>query len=267
MAPFKKSLAFFCVLALAVVACGATVDFGASPFSTSTPRLSDEDRLATMVAQTLQALTQTALSAAPTSTPVPAVTATLANTLSPPILSVSAATDCYAGPSNKYGFVITLRPGTTVTVVGQDTPDNYWIIAVPGYPGTVCWLSGQYASVVGDTGRLPAPATPLASNYTLSEPRDLRVSCTTEQFPSTPPGWPNAPLETTVVFRWTNTDPDQTGVRIYRNGWRIATLGGNARSFTETFHHDWHHEMTYGVQAFNSTQVSSIVSIEVRHCR
>jgi hypothetical protein len=220
-----------------------------------------------MVAQTLQAYTQAALSFTPASSPTPSSTATPTNTSEPPTLSVSSATNCYAGPRTNYGFVITIRPGTIVTVAGKDTADNYWIIDVPGYPGTVCWLSGQYAAVSGDTASLPAPATPLASMYTLSEPRNLRLSCWSESDSGTPEPWWHHESETTVNFRWTNTDPDQTAVRVYRNGWRIATLGAHASSYTDTLFHDWRHGVTYGVQAANGSQVSSIVSIDLRRCR
>ena len=267
MTPIKRFLALFCALALAMLACGITVDLG-------TPQPFSQDKVSSMVAQTLQAFTQEALSATPVNTPLATATATPTatptNTSVPPTLSVSVATNCYAGPNTNYGFVITIYPGTTATVVGKDAADNYWIIDVPNYPGTLCWLSGQYTSVSGDTSNLSAPATPAISIYTLSEPRNLRVACTSQSFSGTPgPRWHNV-SQWTVVFRWTNTDADQTGVRVYRNGWRVATLGRHATSYTDTFfldwHHDWHHDVTYGVQAFNSTAVSSIVTINVGHC-
>jgi hypothetical protein len=257
----RRFLVLFCILALMILACSVTVDLGTGPSGTATRGISDQDQIATMVAHSLQAFTQEALSA------TPAITATPTNTPLPPTLSVSVATNCYAGPRTNYGFVITIRPGTVVTVVGKDTADNYWIIDVPGYPGTVCWLSGQYASVSGDIGNLPAPATPVASTYTLSEPRNLRVSCSSEDFSGTPgPWWHDASLWT-AVFRWTNTDPDQTGVRVYRNGWHLATLGGHASSYSDSFFPRRHGDVTFGVQAFNRTEVSSIVTVELRHCR
>ncbi len=156
----NKLLALFCIGALVMVACSVTVDLGTSPSSTPTQQDSDVNQVSTMVAQTLQAFTQTALFSTPANTSTPTATATASGTPMPPTLSVSVATNCYAGPNTNYGFVITIRPGTTVTVVGKDTADNYWIIDVPGYPGTVCWLSGQYASVSGDISDLPSPATP-----------------------------------------------------------------------------------------------------------
>ena len=262
MTALKRFLALSPILALAMAACSVTIDLGTQP-------LSGRDKASTMVAQTLQAFTQQALSAVPTNTPLPTPTTTPSNTPMPATLSVSAATNCYAGPSSNYGFVITIRPGTIATVLGKDTADNYWIIDTPGYPGTLCWLSGQYAQVSGDTGNLPAPATPLASIYTLSEPRNLRVSCSSETI-SDPDGegWHDE-SEWTVDFRWTNTEPDQTGVRVYRNGRLIATLRGHASSYTDIFfqHGRHHYTVTYGVQAFKSGAVSSIVTTEVRRCK
>jgi hypothetical protein len=259
MMPVHRLVIVSCILALVMTACSITVDLGTAPSPTATQSSSSQEQVSTMVAQTLQAFTQAALSA------TPANTATPTNTPVPPTLSVSVATNCYAGPRSNYGFVITVYPGTTVAVVGKDPADNYWIIVVPNYPGTVCWLAGQYASLSGDTGNLPAPATPAISTYTLSEPRGLRISCTSQLLSGTPgPG----SSEWTVVFRWSNTDPDQTGVRVYRNGRRIASLGGHATSYTDSllFHHR-HHDVTYGVQAVNSGAVSSIVTIELDHCR
>lgn len=257
MVPLKRFVLLFAILALLALACKASIDLGTS-------QSSQQDFVATMVAQTLQALTQQAASATATATPVP--TATPMTISVPATLSVSAATDCYAGPSRNYGFVITIRPGTVVTVVGKDSPDNVWIIDVPGYPGTVCWLSGQYAQVVGDTNNLPAPATPLPSRYTLSEPRNLHISCTESSSDSDDSSWDDD-VEWTIVLRWTNTETEQIGVRIYRNGRRIDTLGPHASSYTEILsHHHGHHEVTYGVQAYNWSAVSSIVSVSLRHC-
>lgn len=270
MTPLKKIFLLFGI-ALIGLACSVTVDLGApSSNATQTPTLTGIQQVSTMVAGTLEVFTQEALSATPANTPTPSLTPTPTNTPLPPTLSVSVATNCYAGPSAYYGLVITIRPGITVTVEGEDAADNYWIIDVPNYPGTVCWLSGQYASVSGDTSNLPAPATPAASNYTLSEPRNLRVSCSSTALSSTPDPddywWGNNASQWTVVFRWTNTDNDQTGVRVYRNGRQIATLHAHASSYTDTFVHFGHRDVTYGVQAFNNSEVSSIVTIEVHHC-
>jgi hypothetical protein len=261
MKPLKTVLVVSCISALVMLACGISFDLGTTPSPSAPQQPSSQDQISTMVAQTVQAFRQAEPSATPTSTATPT------NVPAPPTLSVSVATNCYAGPRTNYGFVITIRPGTIVTVVGKDIADNYWIIAVPNYPGTVCWLSGQYASVSGETGNLSSPATPALSNYNLSEPRNLHVSCTSESLSGTPEPWWHNGSEWSVDFRWTNTDPDQTGVRVYRNGRLRATLGGHASSYNETFFHEGRHGVTYGVQAFSSTEVSSIVTLDVNHCR
>jgi len=160
-----------------MVACSVTVDLGLSPSSAPTQQNADINQVSTMVAQTLQALTQTAHLATPAYTSTPTATAAASGASKLLTLSVSAATNCYTGPNtNYYSYVTIIRPGTTVTVAGRDLADNYWIINVPGYPGTTCWLSGQYASVSGDVSDLSAPATPLPS-YTLREPPYLGVWC------------------------------------------------------------------------------------------
>ncbi len=249
-----------CVLALVILACGVSVDLGNAPLATPTGQLSSLDQISTFTVQTLQALTQTAITPTSSSTP------TATNTPAPVTLSVSSATNCYAGPRTNYGFVITIYPGMIVSVVGRDPADNYYVIDVPGYPGTVCWLSGQYAALNGDMASLPIPATPQISKYTLSEPRALHTSCSSEELSGTPEPWWHDAAEWTVVVRWRNSDPDQTGVRIYKNGHHIATLGARASSYTDSFFHNRHHGVTYGVQVFNSSEVSSIVTVSLNHC-
>jgi hypothetical protein len=150
-------------------------------------------------------------------------------------------------------------------LVAKDTPVNYWVINTPNYPGSTCWLPGDYATVSGDTSLLPEVSAPAASAYTLSEAKALNISCTSQAVTT---GHDSGEASIwTVFFRWKNTEPNQTGVRVYRNGRQIATLGAHASSFEDEFRH-FHHRfaVTYGVQAFNSTSVSSIVTIEVRHC-
>ena len=273
MSSNQRILAAFGIIGGIVLACSASIDLGTGPTSTphDTPtfQLSSQDQLATMVAQTLQALTQQAPTATPTSTPMP--------TAVPPTLTVSADTNCYAGPSTNYGFVITVHPGTIVIPVGKDTAVNYWIIETPNYPGSTCWLSGVNATVTGDAASLPEETPASLTTYTLSEPKSLNVSCTSTDISSSGhhgwwgddgnSGWHDNSSDWTVYFRWRNTEPNQSAVRVYRNGYLIATLGGHGSSYTNTFRHRGHnYGVTFGVQAVNGNQVSSIVTIDVRHC-
>jgi hypothetical protein len=263
MSSTKKYLTAFSLIASTALACSLTLDLGTQPGSTPTAQLSALDHVSTMVAQTLQVFTQQAPTATPTPTETP--TSTPLPTFIPPVLTVSTDTSCYAGPGPSYGLVMTLHPGTLATPVGRETSANYWVIDIPNYPGSTCWLSGTYANVTGDTSNLPEVSAPEASSYTLSEPKSLHASCTSTLI-SSGSGSDEDSLWT-VVFRWTNTEPYQTGVRVYRDGRLIATLGPHASSILDSSHH-FHHrsDVTYGVQVFNSTQVSSIVTIEIRHC-
>ncbi len=284
MITLKRALSVGAALAAAIAVCGAGLRLDA-------PELVGPHLPPALITETLGALQDQLLSATPTEilpptdtptmivpptetptetpsptptatdTPSPTPTETPTNTPAPPMLSVSATTNCYAGPRTNYGLVYTLRPGIVALVVGVDLPDSFWIISVPGYPGTVCWLSSQYAMVTGDTSRLPAPATPIISNYTLDEPKNLSISCSSVPYSDEASTW-------NVTLHWTNTDPNQTGVRIYRLGRVITTLGGRARSFTNSFiHYDFHSGIRYGVQAVSGSSVSSIVWVHINSCR
>ena len=257
MSTIKRISAVFCLLCIATLACSLSFDLGLKPVITPTQQISGFDHVATMVNQTFQALTQQA----PTATP----TITLTPTLVHPLLTVSMDTNCYSGPGTGYGLVITLHPGTIAIPIGKGNVANYWVIETPNYPGSTCWLSDEYASVTGDTNSLPEVAAPEKSTYTLSEPKSLNVSCTSQSSSSTPA--PHDSSIWTVVFRWKNTEPDQQGVRVYRNGRQIATLGAHASSYTDYYHRDHRRsDVTYGVQVFNGLAVSSIRTIDIRHC-
>ena len=211
----KKILTAFSILAVAALACGVNVDLGTTPVSTPTFQQSGLNQMATIVAQTLQAYTQQA----PTSTPTPTPTETPLPTFAVITLTVSADTNCYAGPATNYGMVITLHPGTIAVVIGKNTSANFWEIQTPNYPGSTCWLSGVYASLNGDSGNLPE-STPVPNIYTLSEPKSLSVSCSSQPITSSSHhhGWDHwghgdhDASDWTVYFHWKNTEPNQSGV-------------------------------------------------------
>ena len=263
MSSTPKIITVFSLLAGTALACSLTLDLGTKPAGTPTSSLSALDHVSTMVMQTLQVLTQQAPTSTPTPTETP--TSTPLPTFIAPFLTVSQDTRCRTGPGTTYGIVTTLHPGTIAVLVAKDTPVNYWVINTPNYPGSTCWLPGTYATVSGDSSILPEVSAPAVSAYTLSEAKALNISCTSQTVSSTHDSHEESTW--TVFFRWKNTEPYQTGVRVFRNGRQIATLGAHATSFEDSFHHFHRHSaVTYGVQAFNSNAVSSIVTIEVRHC-
>ncbi len=238
-----------CTVVLATLACNL-------PFYVQWRQSPNPIMYPTWAAQTLEVLTQQAVPATPSATPGPTPTAVVFHEAGPVTLEVSVPTDCYAGPGDNFGYVITLRPGTAANVVGRDAAQEHWLIDAPGYPGTVCWMAADNVKITGDTMFVPVSAAPEASLYTLSEPRSLRLSCR--------PGGGNI---WNVTLRWTNTEPNATGVRIYKNNRWIDTIGPGVRQYLDSAPHRPNAgEITYGVQAANGQFVSSIVTAEIRRC-
>lgn len=106
--------------------------------------------------------------ASATDTPTPSLTPSITPTKTPsiPMISVSANTNCRKGPSIAYDILAALLVGEEAEIVGKYTSTSpaYWIIK----KGSVtCWLWGEYATVEGDTSRLPEmipPPTPTPSS-------------------------------------------------------------------------------------------------------
>src|SRR5512135_328703 len=131
------------VLIGSILACNA-------PFGQTS---SQPDFVATITAQA-QALAQaggTPTPVQPTGQAPAGVTAELLGT-----------SNCRSGPGTGYTIVTSLNGGQIVTVAGQDTADNYWVVDVPDGGGT-CWLWGQYAKVSGDVSALPQMSPAVAA--------------------------------------------------------------------------------------------------------
>ena len=96
-----------------------------------------------------------------TSTPTPTPTPTLTSTPGVPIVSVSTTTNCRTGPGTDYDIVSSLGVGQMAEVVGKYSGGNYWVIKTPGGGGN-CWLWGQYATITGNTDKLPEMIPPTA---------------------------------------------------------------------------------------------------------
>jgi hypothetical protein len=92
----------------------------------------------------------------PTNTPKPP------SVSGPPMVSVSQNTNCRAGPSVAYDHRYDMLVGKTAEVVGRSADGEYWVINRPDGRGQ-CWLWDEYATVTGDTSKIPVmtpPATP-----------------------------------------------------------------------------------------------------------
>lgn len=94
-------------------------------------------------------------------TPTPTSTPTPISTPGVPMVSVSTTTNCRTGPSTDYDIVSSLGVGQMAEVVGKYSGGNYWVIKTPGGGGN-CWLWGQYATITGNTDKLPEMIPPTA---------------------------------------------------------------------------------------------------------
>lgn len=215
-----------------------------------------------------------------TDTPMPAQAAT--PTPSAVTADVTAATNCRTGPGTAYSVVASLTVGQNLTVVGQDTPDSYWIVNNPSGIGT-CWLWGQSATVIGDPTGLPQISPSVAPTPKATKtPRPTATS--TKDLGSAPAAPTNVTVgqqscklvktnlgtynyEATFIISWFPTsDPSVQGYHIYRDNSLISTFEVGQISYTDkvtitainpaTFTGV---KETYEVQAYNKAGGSSRV--------
>lgn len=256
-----------CALILSILACNAPL-----PQSNNQP-----DYLATITAQAaLLAQTGSQVTSTPGSDQAEAPTPSSVTA------SVTAATNCRTGPGTAFNLVTTLNSGQKVIVVGQDTPDNYWIVDSPNGRG-ICWLWGQYVAVTGDTAGLPqvppsAAASP-APRMTKT-PKPTAMATATAKPTSTTGPLPADPGDVTVGRNYCNlvktklgvynyqmsfyimwdaaTDQTIQGFRIYRDGSLLATVNASATVYTDNITIEGVSAINlpvvdhkYGVESFN----------------
>lgn len=166
-----RRILFVSILVLAILACNLSVAAPpADPFAAYTAAA---QTVAAAVNQTLVVPTVVPLASPVPSLPPAADTFTPVSTLSPtpfftatssiPLLSVTVDTNCRVGPGKIYDYLGGLYVGQTAEVYGKDSSNNYWYIRLPENPGIFCWVTGQYAILVGNTALLPVftpPPTP-----------------------------------------------------------------------------------------------------------
>ncbi len=161
MSSSKRRILFLGSSILLVLACN---------LPTATPA-ADPGAAFTAAAQTVAAAVNRtlaptlALSPAPdTPTPLPTLSPTPEFTSTPsiPLISVSVNTNCRVGPGKVYEPPVGgLLVGQTAEVHGKNADGTYWYIRLPN--STFCWVTGEYATVVGNTAVLPVftpPPTP-----------------------------------------------------------------------------------------------------------
>jgi hypothetical protein len=230
----KALLTLAGALTLLASACGT-----ASP----TPEpLTVAEAASTLVASTFQAATRSA--ALNTPTPLPSATPTFAK----PLLYIGHDASCRTGTTPNFKIVATLTAGTTVEMIGKDTPQSAWLVRAPGSANT-CWVQALDGSPSGDFETLPE-VTPQPS---------------TQKLPGAPAivGWPwicsysnGVIYKFTINLSWIDPSHDANGFRVYRSNTQVADLPAGTTTFTDTTDVVLGSQLTYSVEAYNDAGVS-----------
>lgn len=100
---------------------------------------------------------------APTYTATLSPTPILTSTPTIPLISVTVDTNCRTGPGKVYDYLGGLFVGQVAEVYGKTSGGDYFYIRLPDNPNIYCWVTAQYATVVGNVSTLPIftpPPTP-----------------------------------------------------------------------------------------------------------
>jgi uncharacterized protein YraI len=139
-------------LVAAGLACSAPLGQGGATLSPS--------ELEAALVGTFGALASQTAALLPTSTATPPATATITSTPTPEELigELTADTNCRTGPFSFYPFVVTVRQGELVKVLGVNAAGDYWYVTAPN--GLSCWMWTRYARVTGNAGNVLPLFTP-----------------------------------------------------------------------------------------------------------
>ena len=198
---------------------------------------------ATIVAETMKAAVPSAMAAM--ATPFASPIAPAATPTSKPTLFINTdKASCRSGPGHDFKVIAAFASGTTVDLVGRDSPDNYWIVIDPA-TRALCWVQVQDATPGGSFDSLPemTPQAPSVSVPGKPGTGSWNFSCDNTTL-TTILGW-SAPPGTSV-----------NGYRIYRKGTQIADVPSSQTSYTETVPFTYGGSMTYSVSAYNDAGAS-----------
>jgi hypothetical protein len=140
------------ILLITSLACGQ---------SANVPTL-DPNAASTAIVETIAAIqiqgTASALPASdatvtliPTVTPFPTQTLAFTPTSATPTISVSVDTFCRTGPGKDFEKVGILLVGEETEIVGRHATGQYWYVRNPDTGADFCWMSGEYATITGNT--------------------------------------------------------------------------------------------------------------------
>jgi hypothetical protein len=257
MKPISRSQLAILVLIAAMLACNAP--------ATNQP-ISVNDEAATVIAMTLQALTQSSgdvtftatsavtpvITAATTTIATKGVTATITPTYSTPMLTVLEQTNCREGPGQDYQVIFTYLAKKQLEIAGRYDPTNYWLVKSPDSRTGTCWLWGEYVELSGSYWVVPTVTPPPTA--TIAPPQapsieDWHFDCSG--------GAMNFSL------KWADRATNETGYRIFRDGEAVVELPANSISFTESIPFEAGQEIVYYLQVFgpSGTANSSLMKL------
>jgi hypothetical protein len=225
------TLIFSALLILTMLACDLSA---AAPTSLS------QSAIASVVAQTMQAVA----SASPTLTPIVLNTPVLSmpSPTATPMAAINANAECRSGPSEKYKSIVSMNVNQTVAVLGQDPTGMYWLVQTDSGQ---CWLAMKSVTVTGSTQFVPTVTPPPLTTGLPSKPGSLFYQ------------WSGPCSNLTTSLTWADTSDNETGFHVYRDGNLIVTLPPNSTSYTDTTTISIGATITYSVTAYNNVGESA----------
>ncbi len=238
----KKILIALCALTFALLSCNLP--------QALTPIAQDQSQvtIATVVAQTMQAVASQPPTATMAALSTPTAAATPSSTPTP-VAVVNTAVTCHSGPNENDQSVTELKVDQKVTILGKDPTGSYWLVQTDA--GN-CWVGTQSVTVTGNLSGIPE-LTPVPSPAVgaPAAPTEIRYSYAC-----------SSPTQVTITLTWTDSGGNETGYHVYRNGNLIANLPANSTTYTDNTSRTAGSTFSYGVEAFNSFGASSRTTTE-----
>ncbi len=237
--------------------------------------LSNDQAIATVVAETMQAAQTPPSGTAPTEagSPVAAtsasavaspgtVTPTATTTLTPtatspgdkPVLTITANSNCRSGPGGSYKNITSYTTGTKLDIVAHDTENDYWQVKIPNSQET-CWVWGQYTTTSGNVANVPtaAPATAVPVSVP-GRPGNLHYT------------YECSGGSVSVVLSWNDSSDNEKGFHVYRFDQLIADLPPNSTTYTDSTPVLSGSTLQYNVTAYNDAGESAKRTVQFPVC-
>jgi hypothetical protein len=164
-------------------------------------------------------------------------------TYSVPMLTLRDATNCRTGPGQSYEIIITYQVNQTLEIVGRYDLGNFWLVKSEESPTETCWLWGEYADVTGSILSVVSVTPPPTLTTSGPQPPSL------QNYKYYCDGFNNT-LSIDII--WADRADNETGYRIFHDGWQAAELPANSTTYSETISMPASHSAEYYIQAYNA---------------